>query len=339
MRQETSGKAGVRMMMRALLYAGVLTAGVTLALPGDGYVLHAGQQGILVVVNDQPITHRDVSQRMKLNSALGVSRGSAKARRKKTLDTLINEVIARAQAKKRGVKIDDKRVNSALERMAKGSKTTVAGFEKTLKRKGISMSTLRAQVEATLYLRWVIGQQDKTKVNVTDAEVDKRYNKLTSDPRLKPVHVYKIREVDLPVKVNPNDPYGPQLLQARAVEATQIAKKYKGCHTLRSASKGIFNVKLSKTIQAPADKLPAQMKKALKQAGTKQLIGPMRVKTGVRMIAFCGTATLKPPKPPREAVKNMLLNEKYERMTGRVMKDLRRRAFIEYKDKGAVLTQ
>ena len=82
MRQETSGKGGVRMMMRALLYAGVLTASVTLALPGDGNVLHAGQQGILVVVNDQPITHRDVSQRMKLNSALGISRGSAKARRK-----------------------------------------------------------------------------------------------------------------------------------------------------------------------------------------------------------------------------------------------------------------
>ena len=132
---------------------------------------------------------------------------------------------------------------------------------------------------------------------------------------------------------------GPQLLQARAIEAQQIAKKYSGCNSLRSASKGIFNVKLSKTIQAPADKMPAQMRKVLQDAGTKKLIGPMRVKTGVRMIAFCGATTLKPPKPPREAIKNMLLNEKYEKVTGRIMKDLRRRAFIEYKDKSATVTQ
>lgn len=337
MNHETSGKACVRTTVRSLLWAGVVTAGVTLSLPGNLNVSHAAQQGILVVVNDQPITHRDVRQRMKLNRALGDSGGSTKARRKKTLDTLINEVIAKSQCKKGGVKIDDKRVTTALERMAKGSKTTVAGLGKTLKGKGVSMSTLRAQVEASLCLRWVIGRKGKIKVDVTEAEVDRRYKKITSDPRLKPVRVYKIREVTLPVDAS--GVMGPQLLQARAIEAQQIAKKYSGCNSLRSASKGIYNVKLSKTIQAPADKMPKQMRDVLKQAGTKKLIGPMRVKTGVRMIAFCGTTTLKPPKPPRAAIKNMLLNEKYEKVTGRVMKDLRRRAFIEYKDKSAIVTQ
>jgi peptidyl-prolyl cis-trans isomerase SurA len=334
---KTTGNARVRAMVRSVMLAGVITAGVTLSLPGDMSVSHAAQQGILVVVNDQPITHRDVSQRMKLNRALGGGGGSAKERKKKTLDTLINEVIARAQAKKGGVKIDDKRVTAALERMAKGSKTTVAGLEKTLKGKGVSMSTLRAQVEATLYLRWVIGKQGQTKVEVTDAEVDRRYKKITSDPRLKPVRILKIREVTLPVDAS--GVMGPQLLQARAIEAQQIAKRYSGCNSLRAASKGIYNVKLSKTIQAPADKMPKQMRDVLKQAGTKKLIGPMRVKAGVRMIAYCGAATLKPPKPPRDAIKNMLLNEKYEKVTGRVMKDLRRRAFIEYKDKSAIVTQ
>jgi peptidyl-prolyl cis-trans isomerase SurA len=221
--------------------------------------------------------------------------------------------------------------------MAKGSNTTVAGLTSTLKKKGVSMTTLRAQVEASMNLRWIISQKHKSKIEVNEAELDKRYKKLSSDPRLKPVTVYQLREVDL--RVQNSGAMTQQLLYARAVEAQQIAKKYRGCNTLKAAAKGIFDVKVSGVVQAPADKMPAEMRKVLKKAGTKKLIGPMKVKTGIRMIAFCGIRKLKPPKPPREVVKNMMLNEKYEKATNRVMRDLRRRAFIEYKDKSATLTQ
>ena len=85
--------------------------------------------------------------------------------------------------------------------------------------------------------------------------------------------------------------------------------------------------------------MPKQMRKVLQEAGTKRLIGPMRGPKGIRMIAFCGRKVLKPPKPPRKVVKNMILAEKYEKVTDRVMRGLRRKAFIEYKDASAVLTQ
>ncbi len=338
MRFESARADRAGKILRTMSLAAAICAGAALASPMIAGSALAASQRIIVVVNDQPITNRDVSQRVKLNSALGDSRGSSKQRKKRALNTLINEVVARAEAKKRGVKINDKRINDAIERMAKGSNTSVAGLTKTLKQKGVSMSTLRAQVEATLYLRWIIGQKQKSKVEVTEAEVDRRYNKITSDPRLKPVTVYQIREVDLPVG-NVSQANAQQLLYARAIEAQQIAKKYRGCNTLKSASKGIFNVKINRMVQAPADKMPKDMRKVLNEAGTKKLIGPMRVPTGIRMIAFCGKRTLKPPKPPREAIKNMLLNEKYDKVADRVMRDLRRRAFIEYTDKSAVLTQ
>ena len=92
-------------------------------------------------------------------------------------------------------------------------------------------------------------------------------------------------------------------------------------------------------MQAPADKLPKEMRKVLVKTGTKKLIGPMRGPNGIRLIGFCGQKTLKPQKPERAAIKNLLLNEKFQLASERVMRDLRRKAFIDYKDKKAALTQ
>ncbi len=338
MAQRASTCSSVRWVLRGAVFCGIVLASTTPAMVGLPTHAVAASQGILVVVNDQPITNRDVDQRLKLNAALGDSRGSREQRRKQVLESLIDEVIAKSQAKKLGMKFDNKRVDKAIEDMAKGGNSTVDDLARTLKKKGISMSALRSQVEALMTLRAIVGRNSKTKFEVSDAEIDRRFAKMDSDPRMKPVTVFQIREVDLPVEKT-SQAMRQQLMYARAVEAQQIARRYKGCSSLRQAAKGVFNVKISRVVQAPADKMPKQMRKVLKDAGTKKLIGPMRGPSGVRMIAYCGIKHLKPPKPPRTAVKSILLREKYEKITDRVMRDLRRRAFIEYKDKSAVLTQ
>ncbi len=338
MAYQTSAIVDARRSFRAAAFCGAILAGAVLGAAVQPDNSFAATQGILVVVNDQPITSRDVDQRLKLSAALGDTRGTSKQRRKRILSDLINEVIARSEAKKLGLALKEGRLNSAIADMAKGSNTTVDGLTGRLEKKGVSMKTLRSQVEAMLTLRMIIGRTLKTKIEVNDAEVDRRYAKITSDPRLRPVTVYQIREVDLPLG-SVSKAMRPQLEYARSIEAQQIAKKYKGCSSLRKAAKGIFNVKIGRLVQAPADKMPKDMKKVLRQAGTKRLIGPMRGPNGIRLIANCGIRTIAPPKPPRAAVKNIILGEKYEKATDRVMRKLRRRALIEYKDKSAVLTQ
>jgi parvulin-like peptidyl-prolyl isomerase len=101
---------------------------------------------------------------------------------------------------------------------------------------------------------------------------------------------------------------------------------------LRQATDGVYNVKTSKPIQAMVDKMPPEMRKALEQAGTKRLIGPMPSQEGVRLIAFCGKKTMAPPKPTREMVENMVLNEKYSSQVESTIRELRRKSFVDYKD-------
>ena len=73
------------------------------------------------------------------------------------------------------------------------------------------------------------------------------------------------------------------------------------------------------------------MKRDLDARGPGSVIGPVRVEEGVRLIGFCGRERIKPPKPPREVLRTIILNEKYQRASSQLMRDLRRKAFIDEK--------
>ncbi len=288
--------------------------------------LPKNSQRVFVVVNDQPITGYDISQRIRLNKILGRRKNT----RKDVMEELINDVIQISEADRNKIPIDDKRINGAIANMAGTTGSNPGRLKSQLKSRGVSEASLKRQVKASLALRWLMQQQGAKIAPVTEADIDNRLKRIDSDPRMRPVSVYLIRQINLPVE-QISSAMGPQLLQARAIEAQQIARRYRGCSSLRQASSGIYNVKLTRTIQADASRLPAQMRNALRKAGTKKLIGPMRTGSGVQMIAFCGTKTLRPPKPSRRDIKSLVENEKFGQAASNILRTLRRSAFIEYK--------
>lgn len=283
-------------------------------------------QRVYVVVNDQPITGRDIGQRMRLNRIMG--RGAST--RKAATRELIDDIIQIEEVKRNKVNIDDRRIDNAIKGMAGKSAGGPAALKARLLKQGISWAALREQVKASLALSWLMQRHGAKVGKVDEAEVDRRLAKINSDPRRQAVTVYTVRQVTLPVE-RTSPAMAAQLLQARAIEAQQIARRYRGCSSLRRASSGIYNVKLSRAIQADGRKLPPQMKKALRQAGQKKLIGPMRVREGIQLIAYCGSRRIAPPKVNRAQVKAAVRNEKYGQAAERVLRDLRRKAFIDYK--------
>ncbi|MDO8352100.1 MAG: hypothetical protein Q7T14_01450, partial [Aestuariivirga sp.] len=155
---------------------------------------------------------------------------------------------------------------------------------------------------------------------------------LMNDPRMKPVQVYTILEIDLPVEGDDS-----MLLQARLVEAVQFIKNFKGCGTAREAASGIFNVRIGKKIDAVAAKIPKPMKQALDKVGPGKAMGPARGSKGIQVIGFCGKRTIQPPKPKyelptRQQIEAAVSNEKYNAAEEKYMKVMRKTALIEYKD-------
>ncbi len=288
--------------------------------------LPKNSQRVFVVVNDQPITGYDISQRTILNRILGRRKNS----RKDVLEELINDVIQVGEAKQNKVDIDDKRINAAIGNMAGSTGSTPDRLKAQLRKQGVAFSSLKRQVKASLALRWLMQKQGAKVGKVTDADIDRKLQKINSDPRRQGVTVYLIKQVNLPVEQT-SSAMAPQLLQARAIEAQQIARKYKGCSSLRRAASNIYNVKITRTIQADSRKLPGDMRKSLRKAGRKRLLGPMRTRSGIQLIAFCGIQRIEPPKATREQAKNIVENEKFGQAANNILKGLRRKAFIDYK--------
>jgi len=315
--------------LRTLLMSAVLAAGLAFAAVPQAHT--ANSQRLVVVVNDLPITDYDIDQRLRLNQALGSSRGSETQQRKQALEDLIDDVIKQVEAKRSKIEPTEQQVAEAIDRMAKNMGTTAAALGETMKSRGVAMTTLKQYVKSSLAFNWIATRQYNVKVDVDPSEVDRRLSSMISDPRFKPVSVYELQEISLPVEQMEESMMG-QLLQARAIEAQQFMQRFEGCSNSRAAASGIFNVRITDTVQVPADQLPKDMKQALDQVGTGRLLGPMRSAEGVQIVAFCGRTTVEPPKPTREMVESLLLNEKHRLASERILRELRRSAYIDYKD-------
>jgi peptidyl-prolyl cis-trans isomerase SurA len=328
-----------------------LLALFTFAVP-----IHAAQaieQGVIATVNDFPITKYDIEQRMRLMAMLGGKQDKGTEGQKRALRAMIDDRIKIAEATKFKAQASEREIDAQVKRIAKGLSTDNAGLESKLKAQGIEMSLLRQYVAASIAMNRILAGRYQVKLSdkVDQAEVDKKFaeikqqvdgqlSKIMKDPRMQPVSVYSIMQIELPVEV-PDD---PGLLQARAIEANQFISRFKSCKSAQAAASGIFNVKISKPIDAVAAKMPPQLRQALDKAGPGRAVGPSRGPKGIQVLAFCGKRTITPPKPKyqlptRQQVENAVSNEKFAATEEKYMKIMRQNALVEYKDPKYALSQ
>jgi peptidyl-prolyl cis-trans isomerase SurA len=326
-----------------------LVAFATLALPA-----HAQDQKVIVTINDRPITSYDVKQRINLWKLLGDKRAKA-ASRKASLDELIDDIAAVEETKKLGFPPQPKEVDDYVAQYSKGLKTDEKGLQGKLKSQGISMAAMRQYLEGRVAFNRLVRGKFKEDFSVSDAEVQKRVNqfkreidgninqqiaKIEADPRRKPITVYELMPIQFPVDA-PKDQITRELINSRAIEASTFISRFKGCKSARSAASGIFNVKIGKRIEADASKMNPKLRQALSKVGAGKALGPIPTATGAEAIAFCGSRTITPPKvarpkniqyPTTDQVKNMLAQEKFDKVASKYSGRFRKGLLIEYRD-------
>lgn len=322
----------------------LLVASAALALitaPLTAAPAFAEAQGVVAVVNDKPITERDITQRIALMKILGdAGKGLS---RKDALKSMIDEQIKLAEATKFKLLPSDSDVKDQIARISKGMETTPEGLVARLKKQGIGEAAFRRYVTALIGFNRIISSKYRGQIKVEPAEVDAKFaeiksnaneqvSKIMNDPRMKGVTVYSLMEINLPVEANDS-----MLLQARAVEAQLVLKRLNGCGNARAAAEGIFNVKVGKKFEADASKLPKELRAAIDKAGNGRAVGPMRSKDGIQLLAFCGSRKITPPKPKfdmptREQVERLLINQKYDGLEEEYLKTARETVYVEYRN-------
>ncbi len=286
---------------------------------------------VLALVNDYPVTDYDVQQKQRLNRIIGGPRD-----RKGAFRAAVNEAVLITEAKKLGIEISDVKIDKAIAQMAKNLGGE-AKLKAVLRKNGVRLQTLRRYVRSSILFRIFSARMGRPlKTTVDEKEVERRYRQILKDPRLKPVTIYKLREVLLPID-DPNPVTRKQLTFARLAEAQQIMIRYRGCGSLTRITADIFNVRISPLIQADPRRMPKPILKAIRKAGTKRMIGPLRAPKGIQLLAFCGTRKIVPPKPDKKLIRQMVQAEILNREVEKIMRQLRRKAYIEYKDPKLVL--
>ena len=298
--------------------------------------------GVVAIVNDVPITELDISQRISLMKTLG-DLPPGDASRKKALQSLIDDVIKLAEAKRLKMDATDADIGKQIARVATGLKTTPEGLLKKLAEQGIGAETFRRYIAAQTGFNRIITGKHRNDMVVKPEDIDRKFAdiqqkvdtqmaQIKNDPRMKTIVVYTLMEISLPVEAN-----DAQLLQARAMEAAQVARQFKGCKNAKEAASGVYNVKFSKAIEADSSKLPKPIKAALDKAGAGKAIGPMRAKNGIQLLAFCSARKITPPlpkfeMPTRQQVENALINEKLDTFETTYLKGARSKIYVEYRN-------
>jgi peptidyl-prolyl cis-trans isomerase SurA len=325
------------MRLQRLLSAAVLAA--VLALSPSA---HAQSPTIIAIVNDHPITELDLTQRIALLEIMNdVPKGGLD--KKKALQALIDQEVKLQEAQRYNLLPTDTDLADRIKSLATNLKLTTDALYAKLEAKGVSKEAFRQYVRAGMGFQRIIQGKYQQQFKATDAEIDAKMAevksnisqeeaKIMNDPRMKPINVYSLMEINLPVDGN-----DPMLLQSRAIEAAQVAQRLKSCSGLKAASEGIFDVRQGKTFDADGAKLPPQMKAALDKGGVGHAVGPMRGKDGIQLIALCGTRKITPPKPnftlpTRDQVERAVINQKYDKLEEDYLASARDKVYVEYRD-------
>ncbi len=316
-----------------------LMCSLMLAAPGPALAV---SQSIIAVANDSPITELDLEQHIYLLEILDETPKGGLTKQQ-ALQAMIDDQVKITEARRLGMMPSDSDITDRINRAAKGMKLTRKELLEKLQARGISEATFRQFLAAQMGFNRIVTAKYREDVKASDADIEAKtaeiksnvnaqMAKIMNDPRMKPVTVYSLMEISLPV-----DGGDMILMQARAIEAQQIAQRFKGCDSAKAAAKGVFDVRIGKKFEADGAKLPKEMRAILDKAGPGRAVGPMRSKNGMQLIAFCGTRKLTPPKPDftmpsREQIERLVINDKYDKLEQDYLNTIRDKVYVEYRD-------
>ncbi len=291
-------------------------------------IADAQSSGSLVaIVNDEPISEYDVSQRVQFNKTMRGARGGSLQLRQEALRELIDNTLKRQEAERFSLGVTDLQVDQSLEGMAARAGASTHDWSAGLRSEGIEIKTVREEIQSSLAWRRVVTLRFGRRIQVETEDVDREYQ-VVEETSAQVRYVYVIQRILLPLESDATS----QLRQARLRDAHTVMGRISGCRSISNATSGVFNKRIFNAQRIPAEGLSGPLKRALDQVGPGHAIGPAPDPGGVLVIVYCNRESIEAPRPTREQVEDALLQRKFDRIGEQFLRDLRRDAIIEYRD-------
>ena len=151
--------------------------------------------GIVAIVNDEPITFMDLSNRMQLIIVSSNLPDNSETREKlygQSLQSLINEKLQAQEAKKLSISITTQEVGNNIKFIEKNNNMEERTLIDTLYKNGVPKSALPSRILANITLEKLLQKVIQPKVIITDNEIENEYNNYLSNEGK---YEYKLSEI------------------------------------------------------------------------------------------------------------------------------------------------
>lgn len=139
---------------------------------------------VIAVVNGKPVTLSEFNEReAPLSRQISESYSGADREKrlsdlkKKVMDSLIEDLLLEQEAERSGMKVSDRDIDDAIDDVKKQNNLNDETLRAALKREGLTYEAYRVQVKKQIEKSRVIGQQVRSKVNVTEKDLVDYYER------------------------------------------------------------------------------------------------------------------------------------------------------------------
>lgn len=131
---------------------------------------------IVVIVDNDVVTASELEERMTLIRLDLRSKNrpvpADEILREQVLELLISDSVLQQQARQRGIKISDSRLNQTMQKIASDNNMSLTNFRQTLIERGIDYRRYRESLRKDLVLSTLRRQYTQSNARVSEAEID-----------------------------------------------------------------------------------------------------------------------------------------------------------------------
>jgi peptidyl-prolyl cis-trans isomerase SurA len=297
---------------------------VAIGLLGSSFAL-AQEVAIKVLVNDEPISDYDISQRERF-LALTTQKQPSPELKKQATDLLIDERLQLQEGKKLGFTPDEDDVNKILSDMAGKNHLDAKGLSDALAHAGVNVKTLKDRIRAQLVWQDVVRRKFRQEVQIGDVDVDRALSE-SGDQGGEAQTTMQLRQVKFALPRNADQ----RTIAARLASAEALRAKFSNCANVTDLAKNVDGATIKTLQDQQTNALTQPARLLVMNAKVGQMTPPTLSPSGIELYAVCGKVSVRGDAKLREQTEHKLMNDEMMIRAERLLRDLRQDAFIEYR--------
>jgi peptidyl-prolyl cis-trans isomerase SurA len=284
----------------------------------------AQEVSIKVLVNDDPISDYDISQRGRFLAITTQSQPSPELTKKAT-DLLINERLQIQAGRSLGVTADDDDVNKILSDMAAKNNLDANGLATALGSAGVNIKTLKDRIRAQIVWQNVVRRKFRHQVNVGELDVDRALQESVEDGATQATS--QVRQIRIPLPSGADQ----RTVATKLAAAEAVRARFRSCASVPDLAKSLQGATVKTLQNAQTTTLPQPARLMVQNAKAGQMTPPTLSRSAVELYAVCSKQSASSDIEVRQQTQRTLMNEEMLIHAERLLRDLRQDAFIEYR--------